>query len=156
MKNKISFFFISLILFASLLVNNSLFVRAEDQPLMYNCIDNDNINYDISGTVTITKNGNLIDEQKDQCISNNNLANLIEYYCESPNQKVVSLKYFSCPTGCSNGACNPEIYGSDNSIPVSRSPLSNNIWIIILFVLIIVFFILFWAKKNSHLKKRKR
>jgi hypothetical protein len=157
LKNKNYFFFISLILFTSMLIHNSLFVRAESQPLVYNCVDSDNINYDIKGTVTITKDGSIIDQKTDQCILNDNTANLIEYYCEYPNQKFVSLKYFSCPTGCSDGVCNPEVYNSDNSNSVSRSPLSNNPWMALFLVLMLIaLFVLFFAKKTNKLKKQKR
>lgn len=92
-------------------------------PASTSCIDSDKGNNpDVYGEVTLSGRPYA----KDFCNFNDRVPNtqVKEYWCETPDAKVVSSKWTPCPNGCVDGACRPAPFVTPSATPgPTSSPL---------------------------------
>ncbi len=87
------------------------------------CVDSDNgIDVEKEGTVTgLDENGEY--SISDYCIMDENY-NLVEYSCENNMRKLELVK---CPSGCSEGVCNPPLLTEPIGLPAAEKSLIQKI-----------------------------
>ncbi len=109
------------------------------------CVDSDGGKiYTVQGTV---QKGVAV-KVTDYCIDE---VQLREHYCSDNQFKALEIEYYSCPNGCSNGACIQITASTSTGTLSAEKPFVSvsNVWfwVILVIVLIVLFLIIRKLKK---------